>query len=213
MPIAIDIIENTVYIAEGNVTAGGVEIHKSDEIRLPEGTVEDGDIKNRSALVTSISKILKAHSFKSKSAVVTFTSSMAITRRLSLPFGKMKEIAGMVKNQIAQSVGDPADYVFEFSFAGGEKVKSSEIDVWAFAIEKELVDKYYSIFKSIKLRPAALDIHPNCIQKAIQGSTINGQDLNGKSTLFVDIEREFVEIHLFNGYMREFSRIAPVSAS
>lgn len=213
MFITIDINGDNIYIAEGNATMGGVEAHKCDEVKLPAGTIEDGDIKNQSAFITSLTKLLNEHSFKSTSVVATFTSNLVISRRLNLPPGKSSEIAGMVKSQMSQAVSDLADCVFEYTYAKPVQAKNPTADIWAYALDKEIVDRYYSAIKSVRLRPTFLDIHSNCIQKLISGSQINGKSLNGISTLFVDVERDFVEIHLFNGYSREFSRIAPVSAS
>ena len=213
MLISIDICSNMVYIVEGSVSNGIVDIHKCDAVDLPPGTVDDGDIKNHAALVMTISKLLSARSYKSSTAVLTFTSNSVLSRRLELPPAKPREISSMVHNQMVQSVNDPTDYVFEYSYANATQEKDKPMGVWAYALEKNFVDKYYSVFKGLKCRPAALDIHCNCVEKLLLGSKVNGSSLNDKSVLLVDIEREFVEIHLLCGGERAFSRISPVSVS
>lgn len=212
MLIAIDINDDYVYIAEGSTASGGIEIHNCDVMKLPEGTIKDGNIKNQSALIMTINRLMSAHSFKSSSAALTFTSSGTIAKRLTLPPGKPSEVAGMVRNQMSQAVSDPSDYVFEYTYITPPQGKNAPSEVWAYAAERETVETYYSALKGARIKPAALDIHPNCIQKLVSGALINGNELKGRSVLFTDLERDFIEIHLFNGYERAFSRIAPVSA-
>lgn len=213
MFISIDICGESLYAVLGNAANGNIEVHECDEIRLPEGTVAGGDIKNSPALLMTINKLLSTQKYNSSSAVATFTSSTAISRRLTLPPGKPSEIAGMVRSQISQTIGDPSDYVIEYTYASHTQAKNAPIDIWAYAVERELVDKYYTLLKNAKLRPVALDIHSNCIQKAVSGTAVNDTPLTGRSTVFADIERDFIEIHLFNESDRAFSRIAPVSAN
>lgn len=211
--ISIDISGDVVYITEGTATPTAIEAHKCDEARLPEGTIQDGDIKNHASLVMTITKLLNSHSYKSTSAVITFTSEALISRKLSLPPGKPSETSAMVRSQMMQAVSDAGDYVFEYSYASPVQQKNKACDVWAYGLDKAIVEKYYDVLKSIHLRPVALDIHANCIEKLIYGNRINNAVVTGRSTLFVDIERNYIEIHLFNGYERAFSRVSPVSAS
>lgn len=213
MLIAIDISGDMLYVAEGGVNSNAVVVGKCNEAKLPEGTVDDGAVKNHAALVSSVTRLLSGYNYRSSSAVATFTSSSVISRRLSLPPGKPFEIKAMVKNQMSQSVGDPAEFVFEYAYATAAQPKDAPADVWVYAVERSLVDSYYAVFKSLKLRPVALDIHANCVEKLLFGAKVNGADLEGRSTLFVDIERDYAEIHLFSGYERGFSRISPVSAA
>lgn len=213
MLIAIDVNGDSVYIAEGSATPGSVEVNNCYEIVLPEGTVEDGVIKNQSALKAKISRLMSAHSFKVMSAVATFISSGAISKRLTLPPGKRSEIAGMVRNQMSQAVGDPSEYLFDYTYITPPQSKTAPVEVWAYAVERETVESFHSMFRSARLRPSALDIHPNSIQKLLRDACVNESKLKGRSTLFAEIERDYIEIHLFNGDERAFSRIAPVSAS
>lgn len=210
MLLSIDVCGNKIYIAEGSVASGSIALNKCCEFALPPGTVEDGDIKNHTAFVSSLSKVLSSYKFKSNSAVLTFTSSATLSRRLELPTAKPREITAMVKNQMVQSVNDPAEYVFEYSCHSGSS-GGKKIVVWAYALEKSFIDKYYIAFKSLRVSPAALDIHSNCVEKLILNANINGSNLSGKSFLMVGIEKSYIEIHLFGGGERAFSRIAPIS--
>lgn len=212
MLLSIDICGGNVYTVEGTATQNSVEITRCSEAKLPEGTIDDGEIKNQTAFVMTLSKLLQADGAKLSSAVMTFTSGSVLSRRLKVPAGKPYEVSAMVKNQMSQTVGSPADFVFEYTYAS-KAAKDAPAEVWAYALDKDFIDKYYKAIKSLKLRPVALDIHSNCIEKLLAGSSVNGSPLSDRAALFVDIERDYIEIHLFSGNERVFSRISPVSAS
>lgn len=212
MLLSIDVCGDRIYVAEGGADSGNVDVIKCCETKLPPGTVEDGDIKNHAAFVATLIKILSSHSFKANSAVLTFTGNAVLSRRLELPPAKPREITAMVRNQMVQSVSDPTEYVFEYSCHSNSSNSKNTV-VWAYALEKSFIDKYYIAFKSLKVRPSALDIHSNCVEKLLLNANINGSDLRGKSILLVGIEKNFIEIHLFGGGERAFSRISPVKAS
>ena len=84
MLIAIDVNGDSVYIAEGSATPGSVEVNNCYEIVLPEGTVEDG-VQKPICPKGKNKQADDAHSFKVMSAVATFISSGAISKRLTLP--------------------------------------------------------------------------------------------------------------------------------
>lgn len=210
--LSIDVCGDKIYVAEGSATSGNVDIRKCCETKMPPGTVEDGDIKNHAAFVAALIKMLSSHSFKATSAVLTFTSNAVLSRRLELPPAKPKEITAMVRSQMVQSVSDPTEYAFEYSCHSNSSNSKNTV-VWAYALEKSFIDKYYIAFKSLKVRPSALDIHSNCVEKLLLNVDINGANLRDKAILLVGIERNFIEIHLFGGGERAFSRISPVKAS
>lgn len=213
MLLAIDICADNLFIAQGNVSSGSVDLQLCDEAELQDGTVDDGDIKNHAALVMTLTKLLSAHPLKASSAAITFSSGMVLSRRLTLPPAKPVEMAAMVRSQMSQAVNSPEDFVFDYSFAKPVQPKDAPSDVWAYALEKDIVDKYYALFKSIRMRPVALDIHANSIEKLVFDASVNGAPLAGRSTLFVNVDSKYLEIHLFNGSERGFSRSAPVSAA
>lgn len=213
MFFSVDVSDQFLYAVEGNVSGGIVTVVNSGEMRLPEGTVEDGIVKNHAAFVMALNKLHALKNFRSTSMVMTINSSFILSRRLELPPARPRELSLMVRNEMLQVVNDTTEFVYEYSLASDEvKTKSSISSVWAYAISKETVDEYYSIFRNVRFKPVALDIHANSVEKLFLGAKINDTDIGGKSTLFVGIEHDAAEIHLFSERQRAFSRLAPVSS-
>ncbi|ADU26370.1 pilus assembly protein PilM [Ethanoligenens harbinense] len=213
MLFSVDVSSQFLYAVEGNANGGTVTVVNSGKMRLPEGTVEDGIVRNHAAFVMALSKLHALKNFRSTNMVMTISSSSILSRRLELPPAKPRELTLMVRNELQQVVSDTTDFVYEYSLTGDDaKAKSSINNVWAYAIPKETVDEYYSIFRSVRFKPVALDTHANSVEKLFLGENINGTAVGGKSALFVGIEHDTAEIHLFSEGQRAFSRLAPVSS-
>jgi type IV pilus assembly protein PilM len=213
MLLSIDVGSDSFFAVEGSYAAGVVNVVKTGDVRFPTDTVEDGIIKNHAAFIMSLGKMIASKSFKTTACVYTFNSSSILSRRLDLPASKPREMAGMVKNEMLQTVNETNEYIFEYSMINDTGPNPLIKSVWAYAIPRDVVDEYYSVHKNIKLRPVALDIHPNSVEKLFLNASVNGVAVGGRSILFVNIEEEIVEIHLFSDAQRAFSRITPFSSS
>lgn len=214
MLISIDVNSDNLYIAEGAYSSGVVKIEKAGQAKLPPATVEDGIIKNHAAFAMTVEKLLAAKGIKPGPAVMAFNSGAMLSRRLELPDSKPRELAQMIKNEMVQMVNSTSDFVYEYSVINDtDSAKTKKINLWAYAIPKDIVDEYASIFKNQKLKPVALDAHPNSVEKLFINSAINGKNVDGSSTLFIQIEEDCVEIHLFSNNQRAFSRLSPISAA
>lgn len=210
MLLSIDAGNKNLYIAEGSYNAGIVNIDKAAGTKLPEETISDGFIKNQAAMAMAINKLL-TQKIKTKNTVITLKSSAILSRKLVLPKAKQKELSLMVKNEMVQIVSDTSEMVVEYSVLHPSADKGGTISLWAYAMPKEIVEEFHALFKHLKLRPAAMDIHPNSVEKLFTDARINGGDLHNKAALFADLRSTALEIHLFSDNERAFSRISPVS--
>lgn len=209
MLLAIDVCGERLQFAEGSAKTGTVEIIKAGSEKLSDSVVDDGEIKNLPPIVMAINRALQAKSYKAVNAAVTFSSSRIFSRRLSLPNAKPKVLTKMVRSEMQQLVSDLGDAAVEYSVRGdNDTPKSKMLDIWAFAIPGEFIKGYYSIFDNIRLKPFALDIHANSVEKLLAGASINGENIEKTAALFCDIAENSVEIHLFSGGHRVFSRVS-----
>lgn len=213
MLLATDIGSGNIYFVEGAYKAGMIEIVRNAEARLLPGTVVDGSIKNYASVIMLINKLLVTGRFNSSSSVITFNSSSLLSRRLELPMSKPRELAAMVKTEMVQMANETSEIVVEYSIIKEVAQRTPYVNIWAYAINKDLVDEYYSLYKNLRLKPISLEVHPNSVEKLFTDSEINGEDLNEKSVLFGDIGASTIEIHLFSDNERAFSRITPLKAS
>jgi type IV pilus assembly protein PilM len=213
MLLAIDIGSSNIYFVEGAYKSGIIEIVNTAESKLLPNTVVDGSVKDYASMVMLINKLLNTRNFKATSSVITFNSSSLLSRRLELPMSKPRELAAMVKNEMIQMANESGEIAVEYSIIKEVLQKNPYVNIWAYAINKDLVDEYYTLYRNLRLKPMALDVHPNSVEKLFTDAQVNGTNLKEKSVLFGDIGANTIEIHLFSDNERAFSRITPLQAS
>lgn len=212
MLLAIDVGNSGIYACEGSCRAGIVELNKTAETQLPPLTVSDGMIRNQVSMAMALNKMLGLNDFRSKYSAVTFNSSRVLSRKLELPMSRPKELRKMVYHEMMQVVSESGEVAVEYSMVREQPVVNGRVGMWAYAMPKDIIDDYYSLYKSIRLKPIALDIHQNSIEKLFTDAEINGAAIGGHSVLFGDIGSSSMEIHLFSEGNRVFSRISPFSS-
>lgn len=216
MILSIDIGSRYLYAAEASVVSGVIHAAKLTEITLADGVVDDGAVQNFAAAAASARKMLSAANIAAGRAVVTVNSSRILSRRLQLPPAKPAELGKMVKNEMLQAVSDDAEFVYEYSVLRGPQgqkgtlAQRAPLQLWAYAMPTELVEGYGALMRGLHLKPVALDLHTNCLEKLLAGAQINGSDVGGQSTVLLDLEEGATEIHLFSERERAFSRTAPI---
>lgn len=117
----------------------------------------------------------------------------------------------MARNEMLQIVGNAEDYVYDCSSIA-EGVQSDICVVWAYAVPQDMVEGYLQALSGAGFKPMALDVHANSIEKLFLHASVNG-GIPGRALLFVELEEVGLDIHLFAGGERAFSRFSPVSAS
>jgi type IV pilus assembly protein PilM len=213
MLLSIDVGSSNIYFVEGTYKSGIVEIQNTAVAKLLPSTVVDGSIKNYASMVMLINKLFQEKNLTATSSVITFNSSSVLSRRLELPAAKPRELAAMVKNEMMQMSNESGEIVVEYSIIKEILPNKPTVNLWAYAINKDLVEEYFTLYKNLRLKPVALDIHPNSVEKLFTNSQVNGNDIKDKSVLFGDIGASNIEIHLFSDNERAFSRITPLKAS
>ena len=210
---AVDPTKAAIYAVEGSAGPVGVTVLRAGEMRLPEGTVQDGAVRNQAAFIRTLQKLRAARHIRSNDMTLSVGSGAVLSRRLELPAARPRELGQMVVNEMIQVVGEASDFVYEYARNDEPgRDKTQPVTVWAYAMPRAMVDTYYSVFRNGHFKPVALDIHANCIEKLVTGAAVNGQGWGDQSVLFIQIENEGLEIHLFSEGRRVFSRFSPVSA-
>lgn len=187
--LSIDVGRGSLHIVEGNYSKGTIYIAKAVTVRIPDRCFNGGTIDNKELFIETLTETIKNHGFISKEAVVTINAFDAIVREISLPIAKPKEIASMIKNELVQTYhAEPAD-IIQFKTIDKEvnEQGNTMIRYRAAALEPDLVDTYHEVLIGAKLKPLAMDLNFNAMDKLFSGDiTVNNRALSGNATMFLD---------------------------
>lgn len=167
--ISIDIGSYETKIIEARKNNNIIQVNKAFSILTPEGSYEDGHIKNDKLLREVISNELKKNKLTSKTAYLTIKSTAIITREIPFPLVEPKEIDSMLKFQLAEYLPmDVSRYIVQHKIIGkifdGEKER---LNVLIVAIPKDIVEKHYFLLSELNLKPEVLDYQSNSVCKLI----------------------------------------------
>lgn len=192
--LSMDIGSNSIKLAEGNHGKNGIIVERTAIIPTPDDCIDDEHIINGRILADAVQKTLKEGNFKAKEAVITINAHNAVVREISLPKGKPKEIAAMVKNEMTHTYHVPETDIIQFKFMGTKTDENGEVkDLYQVAaLEDTFVDAYHEIIKQLKFKRAQMDININAFDKLFSRcDTVNGNMIGQKACLFIDFGADY----------------------
>lgn len=187
--LSLDIGSKYLHLVEAQVKENIVEIITSANVELPKGAIEDGLIANKEALALAVQEAIARSGASAKEAVVTINTKSMIIRDFEVPTGDPKELEGMINNEILQYYGISDSDLIEYRKISEIVVNDvKKVKVRAAVMNREIAFGYYDLLLNLKLKPIALDIHPNAVSKLFTSqSRINEVSLSEENVILLDI--------------------------
>ena len=127
------------------------------EIVLPEGTIKDGTIHNKPALIGVLKELVHKHKWGRKKLHFCVPDDTVVIRQLEVPLALSRaEIKGYVKTQIGTSLYLPfANPALDVELLDADK----EIQkILLFAYPKDKLDEFIAVFTEVGLKPVVADL-------------------------------------------------------
>ena len=93
-----------------------------------------------------------------------------IIRDIELPFSNKKDLSSLIKFEVEEYLPiSLEDYFIEYKLIDKYKIdETDKVMILLAALPKVIVNGYFKLLKELNLKPLALDIHPNSINKLIK---------------------------------------------
>ncbi|MDO4720195.1 MAG: pilus assembly protein PilM [Peptostreptococcaceae bacterium] len=207
--LCLDLGSYSIKGAVGVADSSGLKVDSAFEAVLPEGFYENGRIRDRAEFKNILGTALSQNSIKVKDVVVTIDTSELIKREIVFP-----DVEGVdLEEAIVYEIGDhlPIDvnnYVLQprvmahFSEDGQKKQR-----VLVAALPKDLVETLFFSLQEAGLRPLALDIHSNAIEKIFNEKYMPSLYREDKIFVFADLGYKMTNIVIVEGQDYRFNRI------
>lgn len=209
--LSIDLGTNFIKLVEGKFQKNKLSLNKVIQIPTPEGCIADGKILNLQGVVDVLDFLIKENSIKAKDVIFTTNSSSIINRDILIPLVQEDEMETVIRYEIQQYLPiNLDDYIIQFIILdeivddAGVKLK---INVTSFS--EKMAFEYYSIVNSLELRPYALDVTYNSVNKIAnysEYSANNGQVIGG-TVAFVDMGATAINVAILKNGKLDFTRM------
>lgn len=209
--VSFDVSEDFIRVVVGKFYKNELIISKCISEPTTINTVEDGKIINEQLLLEQIKNILSNYKIKAKYGSFTTNSTLIINREVIIPKVNEDEMDTVVSFEISKYLPiNLNDYTLqsmildELEEGGIERLK-----IHTICYPEKIARGYYDFLKKLNLRPLALDVKFNSLNKIIGYSQeINDEDYEIMDTnAFIDIGANFTEINIYTNNRLDFTRI------
>lgn len=197
--ISVDIGSRNIHIAEGGFEKGKLTLRQSQSFEIPAGCILDEIIKDEQLLADTVNNSIKAGRFHAKEAIVTINASHAVIRELDFPKAKPNELDSMVKNEMHQTFhivkGDIIQYKEIGKAAGSDREPLIRYRV--AAIEQGLAEAYYNVLSRTMLKPVAMDLNVNAVDKLFAWSDgLNERPHGEDAVMLLDFGQSLTTVYI-----------------
>lgn len=209
--LSMDIGSHSIKMLVGKYEKNSVTINKAVTIETPNDTLYNEEIIDMRLLKEVIAGALHNHKIKAINTVCTLESTSIITREIDLPAVKPEQIKSMLEFEIEQYLPIQMDqYIVQYKLL--ETFKDKDIQktkVLVTALPKKIAGDYLHLIESLGLKPIALDIHSNGIDKVFNGTIkINDvHDFSNKTIAVIDLGHTQVNITIIEKGIFKFNRL------
>jgi len=209
--IAFDMGSSMIKIVVGMYYKNDLIIDKYIKVTTPKDAIIDGEIKKEEELYNKLSQVLKQNGIKAKDATCTTNSTLIINREISIPKVEEEEMDTVVRYEIQQYLPiNLEDYILQVTILGEEVInETKKLNVRVIAYPEKIARGYYNLLLKLDLKPYALDVNYNAVNKFINFTGINSEfEYKSKDTVaFIDMGASFIDVNIYKNDQLDFTRI------
>lgn len=210
--LSIDITDRQIKLVRGAAQGSKIKIDEVDFREIEAGLVSNGYIADVPLVAAEIIDMISTRGIKEKDTIVSISSSSILYKELMLPKPKKLSNTAAIEAMIGSNMGISNEYNISYTIVGETKDENQNplIKVLATACPQRLVDGYVKLFTHIGLSLKAVNISNNSISRLIQNTP---KMSNYMPLLLVQIDKEFLNINLYEDNVLSFSRYFKIDAS
>ena len=181
------------------------------EVKIKPGMIEEGEIKNETALVEIIKEGLnkvKGEKLKTRNVVASLPEKKAFLQVIQMPKMKEEELKTAVLFEAENYIPLPVEKVYlDFQLVAPVHDNLDHLDILIAAFPKKTVDLYLSCLKKAGLLPQVLEVESQSISRALIKNGVSPFPL-----FIIDFGKSRTSFIIFSGYSLRFTSSIPISS-
>lgn len=203
----LDLSDRSIKVAQLQKKDGKTKVYAYGREDMPEGLIEDGEIKNEERVAEFIKKALsssKPNPIKSEFVIYSIPEPKGFIRVVELPQMEEENIGDAIKCEAEQLFPiEINESYMDWQVLPGKDNETMEILV--AMVPSQLVDSYSSVLKKAGLKPVAAEIE----SVAITRSLISDKQL-AKPVLVIDLGKDRTGFIIFKSPAVQFTASIPI---
>jgi type IV pilus assembly protein PilM len=156
--VGLDIGSSTVKLAKITHRKDGLFLNAIGIQELPAGTIEGAEIKNKAALMHSLSTLISQCDPSIVEVVISMSGSCIISDRMHFQVDANENAEELILWQASQrSPFDGEDITLDYKVLQRDE-KTGELEVFVVGAKKQIMQVYIDLLYDIGLKPAIVDV-------------------------------------------------------
>ena len=190
--VGLDISDGSVRFIELTGSGDEKKLGRFGKIKLPEGVISNGIIKNKPKLVEALRPLKDKHGFNFVRVSIIETNSYIFKTRVSVsPSMSRREILSSLSFKIEPNVPMKIEDI-NFDFDVIQRT-DKYIDVVVTALSKSIIDNFIEVLDEVGLKPLSFEVEAQAVTRS---SVLNGDD---STLMLVDFRSTRVSVSIVSG--------------
>jgi type IV pilus assembly protein PilM len=211
-PIGLDIGTSAVRAAMVSSGRSGRSLVRFGQVALPPGAVVGGEIRDEGAVAGAIGQLWKRAKLKSKKAVIGVANQRVVVRQIDIPFMEQKELRSSLRFQVGEHIPMSVDDAqLDFQVVDDYVTDTGEhmMRLLLVAAASDMVESFLRAAASAGLQPAAVDLTPFAVARAVSG-VFRGENGSAGAEAVIDVGGGITNIVVHHNGEPRFVRILQV---
>lgn len=160
MATSIYISNEKIDIVQGSVKSKKIKINNVIDIPITEGAIINGVITDEYEISEKLKEAFDKNPSLDKNILLTVDSGSIYVKKLTVPAISAKKLRNIIKDNFSEIEGYE-DFLYDFATLDMGEKKDGAL-VLACAVERELIESYYDIFKKLNIKIKKINISHAC---------------------------------------------------
>lgn len=209
--VAFDMGSSTIKVVQGIYYKNELTIENYIIIPTPKDAIIDGEIKKEAELYGKLSALIKSNGINAKYGICTTNSSLLVNREILIPKVEEEEMDTVIRYEIQQYLPiNLDDYILQATIIDEQEDEGAlKLNVRVIAYPEKIARGYYNLLLKLQLKPYALDVNYNAINKFINLPRVKNEFENkfSDTVAFVDLGSRSIDVNIYNNGKLDFTRI------
>jgi len=208
--LGVDIGSHTIKIVEFQQVGNNKLLRRIGRALTPEGLIEDGVIKDLSALSRILSGLINNFQPKLKKGATSISGFSTIIKRIDIPFTDLTDIELNLYNEAEKYVPfEMTDIYLDFHIIKKSEGIKAATEIFLVAAKKDIVDSFAELLQSSGVFPAVVDVDPFAMSNAFE--IVYG--IQDKVVALIDIGAQKSNINIIHKGESLFARDIPLGGN
>lgn len=207
-PFGLDFSDRAVKVAQLGEKDGKLFLRGCRREEIPQGIIEEGEIKNPEELVKYIKLAMdKAapRSIRSKFVIYSIPETKGFIRVIKIPYAQKDDLENAIFAEVEQLFPVSMEEAYlDWQVLGGQK-EEEDLEVLVAVVPQTVVDSYSEVLSMAGLRPVAAEIESIAIARSLISEKISQ-----KPTLIVDLGKDRTGFIIYKSPSVQFTASIPV---